>query len=148
MAELNTEPYYLEIGGYGTEEQKLKTLAAELGLGDSVVFLSRLGREQVRDAFWRAHCFVLPSDYETQGCVYVEAMSCGIPSIATRCGGPEDTITPETGLLIPKNDLGALVGAIRTISQKTYDPKKIRNRALQVYSAKTYTNRILEIFQL
>jgi glycosyltransferase involved in cell wall biosynthesis len=98
MAELKGEPFYLEIGGFGTEELKLKALARELGLEQSVVFLGRLSREQVREAFWRAHCFVLPSDFETQGCVYVEAMSCGIPAIATRCGGPEDTITPETGM--------------------------------------------------
>lgn len=148
MAQLKGEPFYLEIGGFGTEEYRLQLLAQELGLEQSVRFLGRLDRSQVREAFWRSHCFVLPSDYETQGCVYVEAMSCGLPSIATRCGGPEDTITPETGVLIPKNDLGALVEAIRAIPQKSYDVKKIRGRALQVYSAKTYTKRMLEIFQL
>ena len=148
MARLKGESFELEIGGFGVDEQKLKLLAQELGLGHTVRFLGRLDRAQVREAFWRAHCFVLPSDYETQGCVYVEAMSCGLPSIATRCGGPEDTITSETGVLIPINDLGALVEAIQKMPHTIYDPKKIRNRALQVYSAKTYTKRMLEIFQL
>ena len=36
-------------------------------------------------------CFVLPSAGETFGVVYVEAMAAGLPVIATRCGGPEDS---------------------------------------------------------
>ncbi len=51
MAELKNEPYYLEFGGYGPEEQNLKTLAEELGLGDSVVSPGRFGGEQGRNAF-------------------------------------------------------------------------------------------------
>lgn len=146
MAKLKGKPFVLEIGGFGTEETKLKMLAKTLQLDDSVRFLGKLDRTQVREAFWRAHCFVLASDYETQGCVYVEAMSCGLPSIATRCGGPEDTITPDTGILIPVNDLDALVNAIHTIAKTHYDPAKIRARALSIYSPETYAKRILGIF--
>ena len=148
MAKLKNEPFLLEIGGYGVEEAKLKALAKNLNLDHTVQFLGRLDRAGAREAFRRAHCFVLPSDFETQGCVYVEAMSCGIPSIATRCGGPEDTVTPETGLLIPVNDLEALTNAILTIPSYNYDPQKIRARAEEFYSPESYTKRILEILTL
>lgn len=146
MAQLKGKPFSLEIGGFGSEEEKLKKLAKDLGVEETVRFLGQLDRFQVRDAFHRSHCFVLPSDFETQGCVYVEAMACGLPSIATRCGGPEDTLTPETGMLIPVNDLEALVDAILTIPKCNFDPIKIRARAEAIYSPDAYTTKVLEIF--
>lgn len=148
MARLKGRPFLLEIGGFGSEELKLKKLTRELCLNDTVRFLGKLDRMEARNAFRRAHCFVLPSDFETQGCVYVEAMSCGLPSIATRCGGPEDTLTPETGILIPVNDLEALVNAILTMPTSSYDRKKIRARAEEFYSPESYTRRILKVLSL
>ncbi len=102
----------LEIGGDGGAAVQLRTLAHELNIADQVEFLGLLSREQVREALWRAHAFVLPSHIETFGVVLIEAMATGLPVIATQCGGPEDFVTPEVGLLIPPGDVTALKNAL------------------------------------
>ena len=42
-------------------------------------------------------------------------MSCGKPVIATKCGGPEEFITEQTGILIPVNDEIKLIEAMRNM---------------------------------
>ena len=54
----------------------------------------------------RADCFVLSSFYETFGVVLIEAMSCGIPVLSTRSGGPETIIkSNDYGYLCELNEL-------------------------------------------
>ena len=68
--------------------------------------------------YQRAAVFALPSDDEGLGIVILEAMACGVPVVATRCGGPEDIITDGTdGFLVPRYDAGAL--ASRLVSKKS-----------------------------
>ena len=58
--------------------------------------------------YQEADCFVLPSRGEAFGIPYAEAMSCGVPVIATDFGGHLDFITDEVGWLIPVNSLNHL----------------------------------------
>lgn len=103
----------LEIGGDGAERAALEALARELAIAGQVRFLGVLGPAGVRDAFHRAHYFVLPSLTETFGLVLAEAMATGLPVIATRCGGPEEVVEEGTGRLVPPRDVPALAEALR-----------------------------------
>jgi len=62
---------------------------------------------------------VLPSRYETFGVALVEAMATGLPAVATRCGGPEDIVTDQTGQLVPPDDPDALAEALQTMHDQT-----------------------------
>jgi glycosyltransferase involved in cell wall biosynthesis len=66
-----------------------------------------LGDEELRGLYTMADCFVLPSRGEGVGLPYVEAMSSGIPCIATNWGGQVDFINDSNGYLLNS----ALVGA-------------------------------------
>jgi len=53
--------------------------------------------------FQSADAYICSSDHETFGNAPLEALACGTPVITTRCGGPEDFVTANTGLLCDRN---------------------------------------------
>lgn len=139
----------LEVGGDGPERGALEQLTRDLGVAEKVTFLGLLSRDGVRKAMQRAHLFVLPSDFETFGVVYIEAMACGLPVVATRCGGPEDVVTSAVGHLTPRGDARALAQAIRDIvaNYEKYDPRQIRAYVERHFSSQAVAKKLLEIYE-
>ena len=107
----------LRLGGVGPLDSRLRKLARQLGVGDQVVFLGYLDRPSVMREMQAADCFVLSSRQETFGVVLIEALACGTPVIATRCGGPEDIVNEKNGLLVAPGDTLALGEAMAQIAQ-------------------------------
>lgn len=92
-------------------EQSLKNYVSSQGYGSKVIFLGH--RSDIDQVISNLDIFVMPSYEETFGDVLIEAMACGVPSIATRAGGPINIVDEgENGLLIPPRDSGALASAI------------------------------------
>ncbi len=94
-------------------EPALRSLAAELGIGEKVDFMGRQNhiREKIEDAW----VFVLASDYEGMPNALLEAMATGLAVISTDCpcGGPRSVIRDgENGILIPVGDEMALMRAL------------------------------------
>ncbi|MCP3953448.1 MAG: glycosyltransferase family 4 protein, partial [Desulfobacterales bacterium] len=82
----------LVIIGDGPCRTRLLHAAKQLGISQQTLFLGHQKREEVRRAMWKAHVLVLSSRYETFGIVLIEAMATGLPTIATRSGGPESVL--------------------------------------------------------
>ncbi len=79
----------------------LPRLAKELGLESRVEFLGHRPAADLPAIYHRASVFAIPSDQEGLCVAGLEAMSCGLPVVSTRCGGPEGFVLPgETGLLV------------------------------------------------
>jgi D-inositol-3-phosphate glycosyltransferase len=90
--------------------------AQALGLRDSVKFVASPSQEKLVRMYQRAAVFALPSDEEGLGIVILEAMACGVPVVATRCGGPEGIITDGTdGFLVPRDDAVALAARLQAL---------------------------------
>jgi glycosyltransferase involved in cell wall biosynthesis len=110
LAELPAETV-LVVLGEGPERAALLRLARELGV-DARVFL--LGR--VPDvAAWlgRATVLVHPARWEGFGLGVLEAMLAGLPVVATNVSAlPELVVDGETGVLVPPDDVPALVRAV------------------------------------
>jgi glycosyltransferase involved in cell wall biosynthesis len=98
--------------GYQRDEAEVRRLVAELSLEDRIRFAGQSSPSEVAAAMRRSALLVVPSRRETFSVVAAEAISCGTPVVATRCGGPEDIITPENGRLVPPEDPEALARAI------------------------------------
>jgi glycosyltransferase involved in cell wall biosynthesis len=106
----------LLIVGDGEEGQDLQTSARRLGLGPRVAFLGSLPHEDVIRCMRAADVFVLPSLVESFGIVLLEAMSCGLPVVASRVMGiPYLVEDGLNGFLVPPTDEEVLADRITAL---------------------------------
>jgi glycosyltransferase involved in cell wall biosynthesis len=137
------------IVGYGSEEQRLKAMAEDLGLEARVQFV---GYQQ--DVWpWLAACdvFALSSDWEGMPNAVLEAMGMGVPVVATAAGGTQDVVADgRTGLLVPRGDSAALAAALeRLIGDSTLRRTmgaEGRRRARACFSAEQMVQRTLALY--
>ena len=66
---------------------RLKMVAEESGVADSVTFVGRRGRDQLRQFYGASDVFVTTPWYEPFGITPVEAMACGVPVVGASVGG-------------------------------------------------------------
>ena len=106
----------LGVAGDGPLRAELEELARATGVADRVVFLGDVPHGEVRSYLTQADAFVLNSSYEGLPHVVLEAISAGLPVIATDAGGTGEVIEHQvTGLLIPIGDHAALKAAVEQL---------------------------------
>jgi len=136
-------------GGGGEEEAKLKNFAEENGISKYIDWLGCLSREEARDYFQECDCFVLTSMHESFGVVYVEAMACGKPVIATKCGGPESFINRENGILVEVGKPDQIANALEAMMRGTssFNSQVIRESFLNRFSREVVVQKIEALYQ-
>jgi glycosyltransferase involved in cell wall biosynthesis len=139
----------LVIFGEGPERRRLERMIRDLGQEDRITLMGAQPRSVIAKKMQSCRCFVLPSHHETFGVVYIEAMASGLPIIATRCGGPEHFIHEENGLLIPVDDVQALIGAMRYmyLNFSRYDSNRISGEAKKLFSPESVGKQLMEIYK-
>ena len=141
--------WQLTIIGNGPLKQELQTLVQQKGLQKHIHLIGQKSKIDIVSQFQESDFFVLPSRSETFGVVYIEAMACGLPIIATDCGGPRDIVTESNGLLIPNEDIDALSNAIlymiKNINQ--YDRKAIAENCQARFSSEVIAKQLTQIFE-
>ncbi len=120
-----------------------------LGLRDCVEFFDELPWSQIPRYMNAADVFVLPSFYESFGLVLVEAMACGLPLVATRCGGPNNLVEQGTGLLVGVDDAEDLARGVEEVlkTYSHYDRRAIRRRAREKYDYRQVAARIYRVYK-
>lgn len=114
---------HLEVIGDGSKRAELEAHAIRLGLADRVHFLGWQPQVECARRLHEADMFILPSLYECGGAVVLEAMACGVPTIATQWGGPTDYLDSSCGILVPPDSSEALIsGLAAAISRLAADP--------------------------
>jgi glycogen synthase len=104
------------LAGDGPERPHLESLARRTGVQDRVRFLGFVPPEEVPALLPTADVFVLPSRYEELGSVLLEAMTCGLPIVATRTGGVPSVIADGVaGILVPPGEPDPMAAAIRQL---------------------------------
>jgi len=102
----------LTVVGRPADEAHVGTVRAsvrEHDLTDSVGFAGRLDDDELAATLESSHVLAVPSRYEGFGIVYLEAMSFGLPALASRAGGASDIVTDgETGALVDPDDPAAV----------------------------------------
>ncbi len=139
----------LTIVGDGPLREELKILAKEQNVDRQVVFTGRLDRNSVACELQKSNVFVLASDYETFGVVYIEAMACGVPVIGTRNGGADDIINEGCGILVDTNDVDQLADSMNELYLNWQDVNRTRIEAgcVEKYGENSVCERILETYK-
>jgi glycosyltransferase involved in cell wall biosynthesis len=138
------------IGGNGNDLGLInRWIALNPMIADKIIPVGTLTRTQVRDMLQQSQCFVLASHSETFGMVYAESIACGIPVIATKCGGPEDFIDNSVGILIPIKNVISLTQALNTIyyNHSKYDKEAIRLKFLSKLNMNKILNAYSELYE-
>jgi glycosyltransferase involved in cell wall biosynthesis len=148
VTEKNPEVRF-RIGGDGPMLDSYRSLAENLKIGNVISWLGMCDREQARDEYRNCNAFILPSKHESLGVVYIEALACGKPVIATRCGGPDATVTESNGLLVEVGNVEQIAAAITFMVDNVtnYDPEKIRDDFLQRFSTTSVAHRIVAMYR-
>ena len=104
------------MGGVTREQEgfvgDLKAKIDAAGLSDRLRILPEDKGFTIAPWFQASDIYVAPQRWEGFGLTPLEAMSCGVPVVATRVGAVEDLVVPdETGFLVPANDVAQIIEA-------------------------------------
>lgn len=118
----------LVIVGEGPERATLEALAAKLGLQHRVALPGQV--DDLARRYAEASCLAVASETESFGLTVAEALSYGLPVVATRCGGPEEILEDgRFGTLVSVGDVAALAAALTRALAVPGDPEPRRARA-------------------
>lgn len=108
--------FRLVIVGEGPERAILTSIVRNLGLERKVYLVSKKSSGELAEYFAAADMFILNSGYEGFSHQILEAMSAGVPVIASAAGGNKEIIRQgENGFLVKYNDEFNLMQAIETL---------------------------------
>ncbi len=121
-------PSKLVLVGDGPERGDVESLCRTLKLYDDVIFLGK--QEALNEILCSADIFILPSQMESFGLSALEAMSCGLPVIATNVGGlPEVVLHGETGYLVEVGNVERMASYVIELFEDKNKYQKFSERA-------------------
>jgi glycosyltransferase involved in cell wall biosynthesis len=137
-----------DIVGDGPERARLVALAESCGV--HTVFHGNLPHDETMNLLSSRDLLVHPSAFETFGIVLAEALALGVPVLATRCGGPEDLVGEEDGMLVKVDDADDLLAGMRSILDDV-DLWKSRShemaqRAFQRFHENHISTAVMEVY--
>ncbi len=138
----------LTIVGDGPMSGELKRLICELGVETKVKLYGKASSDEIQRLMSTADLFALLSESETFGVAYAEALTAGIPVLATRCGGPDGFVTAENGILVDVGDVNSAAKAICDIADGSlkFNEDKIR-RSASKFEPSWVARELIELYK-
>ncbi len=149
----------LVVVGDGPLLQEVKSLAAEKGLGNSVLFPGRVPVKELPLYYAACDVFCLPAIVDSrgeteggQGIVIGEAMGAGKPVVASRVGGIPDAVKHNVnGLLVEEKKPEMLADAICKVLSDTKLAKRLSKAGIEFVkkenSYDVYVDRVIECYE-
>ena len=143
--------FELWLGDKIPERKSLYQLIESNGLSKQVKFLGLLTRSEVVALMHKADIYLSSSRVETFGITIIEALSCGLPVIATKTAGGLDIIgkREDLGILVDIGDEAALANAIIMIADQLgkYQPKTLHDDVSARFGKQVVAKRSLELYK-
>jgi glycosyltransferase involved in cell wall biosynthesis len=141
--------YHLAIVGEGYERGAIERARERLGLADDVTLTGH--KNDVRPYFAMATLYLMPSHSEGSPNSLLEAMTAGVPSVASKVGGIPEIMTDEgTGLLTPARNPEALAKAIgRLLDDRELAAQLAENALAETarFSPDAYHAALVEVYR-
>jgi glycosyltransferase involved in cell wall biosynthesis len=139
------------IVGAGPFELDIRKLVAEHRLESQVELLGSRSSDEIAELLRESDLFVLPSFGIGEGtpAAVCEAMSAGLPIVATTVGGLADMITEDVhGCLVPPSDMQALADAVAKLAREPQLRSRMgaaaRAKAIEQYDCDAVARKILD----
>ena len=125
-----------------------KKITDEFGINEITRFHGYQNEYNIAKIYTNSHCYICSSNIETFGISIVEALSAGLPVIATKCGGPDEYLDSETGYQFPVNDAAALADKIKLMltNYNKFDPTQIREKMKIKFSESVFRENLNNIY--
>ncbi len=140
----------LVLVGDGPERLPAEKLCAQLGVQDDVMFLGN--QECIEGILPLADVLLLPSEQESFGLVCLEAMSCGVPVIATNVGGTKEVVQQgQTGFLHDPFDVEGMaasaLGLVNDQARRRSMGQLGRKTAVERFSTPDVVKKYVELYE-
>ena len=144
--------WQLTLVGDGNQRPRLEEQARSLGMFERIHFTGWLNGDAVVQQYQRSNLYVAPSRHEGMPNVVLEAMSAGLPVIATAIAGNEELVLPGVnGLLVPPEDPQALQKSLRELLSNPEQLQKMgatsRQRVMAAYTWEATTDQYLSLLE-
>lgn len=138
----------VDLVGQGRNRRDYEALARRLEVVDICQFHDVKPHAEIARLMAQADLFVLPSLAETFGVVLVEALAAGTPVMSTRCGGPEEIVTPDVGLLVEPANSTALAEGIEDMLSRLagFPPEHLRAVAAERFGQESVARRLCALY--
>lgn len=147
--ENNIKDIHFHIVGDGPNKQFIKNTIKNLDITDYCTLHGAVQNDELIKYINSCDALVISSKKETFCMAGIEAMSCGLPVISTKCGGPESYINENTGILVENNDVESMKnGLIELINNYSkFDTIKIKTFIKDNFSEDVIIKKLISIYQ-
>jgi glycosyltransferase involved in cell wall biosynthesis len=147
FSEIEFENMRLTIVGDGPDAHTLKALA--MGSSNPIEFAGRWDNNAVLRNMSQFDALIVNSRIETFSVVTLEALSAGVPVIATKSGGPEEFIDESNGITIDVDDQKRLKEAMIFFLDKpnTFNFQEIAEKTRKKYDERTIGDQYAQLYR-
>lgn len=143
------------IIGDGPDRVRLERLAAELGVGESVLFLGKLRHDEALRMMERLHVLVHPALRDFSPMIVAEAQMAGRPVICLDLGGPSVQVGSDSGIKISAGNAEQVIDELAMcLTALAADPERIarmsqaaRQRAARVFDNVQVLSGVAELYR-
>ncbi|MBN2117173.1 MAG: glycosyltransferase family 4 protein [Anaerolineales bacterium] len=143
---------HLTIVGDGAERPRVEYTLQDLGLDKHVTLTGMLGNGSVRDLLQRSHVFLHAALSEGLPNGLIEAMSCGLPVVATAAGGTAEAVTDGVqGFIVPTRQPEAIGDALLHLGHdsdlRTQMGQAGRQKVLQAFNLQDQAQQFRSFYE-